>query len=256
MTTCPHCKEQIEDGAKKCPHCGLWVTTLRRIGVGVKIVIEFLTFIAAIAVLGIMVWHSFIMKKSLEVSEQALLQMDSTFTLTTTQIGLQEKEYDVLRNELDLMRSTYEVQMGQYEVSRKESLERNRPRIVIHPPKVTVTDSCLILYTNVENKGSSDADEVLVLVRCKFPQQGEGSPKYYEHLFDIGKITINYTNNLPFAIPIFDRDLYSMVDLRYEWLLYQEYYGDCKYFIHQYNKDSVTFDSKKLELDEAKQIFK
>jgi len=237
----------------------MWVTKPRRFFGSVKATVEFLTFIAAVFVLGVMVWHSFIMKDSLKVSEQALLQMDSTFTLTTTQIGLQEKEYDVLKQELDLMKSSLNVQSKQYEDLRIVYEEQNRPRMQIGPQTVSIKDSGLvIIYTTVENIGDSDAENVLVYKTYKFP--GITGKDTSSFIFRLDKFTIRsekiLSDRIVFIGASYNQDFYSLVDVRYSWPKYKENYEDHKYYIQRYDKDSMTFTAYQLDDDEGKMLFK
>jgi len=47
---CPICKKEIKDGATKCEHCGSYIRWLRRKWQGVREVVQFATFVAAIVV--------------------------------------------------------------------------------------------------------------------------------------------------------------------------------------------------------------
>lgn len=74
MAICPHCKEQIQDYAKKCPHCGLWVTKGRRLAGAVKTILECATFIAAICVLWVMYRQNTMMKEQLDLFGRQTLE--------------------------------------------------------------------------------------------------------------------------------------------------------------------------------------
>ena len=67
MAICPHCKEQIQDYAKKCHHCGLWVTKVRRLAGAAKTFLECVTFIAAVCVLWVLYHQNAMMKEQLEI---------------------------------------------------------------------------------------------------------------------------------------------------------------------------------------------
>src|SRR3990170_5412644 len=140
MAACPHCKEQIENGAKKCHHCGLWVTRSRRFFGWIKSIVEFLTFVAAILVLVVMVWHSYIMKDSLKVSERSLQQIDSSLALSTKQT--------------DLLRQQLYVESKAEEVQRKNVMEEKRPRIAISSHQVTLSDTGMFIRTELLNQGN------------------------------------------------------------------------------------------------------
>lgn len=75
MATCPHCKEQIEDGAIKCPHCGLRVRGLIVKIESIKPFVELFALIAAVIVLVFMYWQNSIMNNTLnQMKEDMELQ--------------------------------------------------------------------------------------------------------------------------------------------------------------------------------------
>ena len=57
---CPECKEEIEDGARKCKVCGSYTTKGLRLWHLIKDYAQFATFIGAILVLVFMLWSNLI----------------------------------------------------------------------------------------------------------------------------------------------------------------------------------------------------
>lgn len=219
MPICPGCGKEIENNLKKCSFCGSYITKGRRFFECLRFYVEPLTFIAAIGVLIVMIWSNFIMKSSIE-----------------------------------FMRKTIEVEKSKEEVLRKESMEKNRPRIEISSTKVESSDSGLIVYIDVENKGFSDAEDVLVLIICKYPIDPKDSlSQSWIHQ----KVTKNRGKNLPFLIPTSYRgNFYALVDVRYSWPLYNIEYKDHKYFHYIFDEDNKKFSIKVMDEISAKKVWK
>jgi len=60
MKRCPYClKEDLHDKAKKCHHCGAWLSKIRLLGIISGIVAEvfIVIFILALTSCGLMVFH-------------------------------------------------------------------------------------------------------------------------------------------------------------------------------------------------------
>jgi len=86
---CPICKEEIEDGAKKCKHCGSYIKTLTR---GWGIITSFLqvcTFIAAIILLYYQQEQLSLQRKSVEeISKEFVEENRPRIEIIATKIDL------------------------------------------------------------------------------------------------------------------------------------------------------------------------
>lgn len=76
---CPICKKEIEDDAKKCTHCGSYTRKRRRLWLGIREVVQFATFIAAIAVLILMYQSNRGLQEQLQLQRQSVQVLFKTF---------------------------------------------------------------------------------------------------------------------------------------------------------------------------------
>jgi len=241
MAICPHCKEQIEDGTKKCPHCGLWVTRLRRFCVVARTTVEFITFITAIVVLLLMYHQNSIMKDSLKVSEKSLIQIDSSLALNAKQIDLMSKQLN--------------VEVKAEDVQRKKVIEEKRPRVAISSHQVTISGTEMLIRTEVLNRGESDANNVIILIFYKLrPELKEKNSDYYT----FPKIPKNSSQIIKNSIVVKADvgDFYTLVDVRYDWSLFlvnnlEEYKG----YWHHYDKEKKTYITHNLDDKMIKDTF-
>ena len=71
---CPICKKSIEDDARKCTHCGSYTRMRRRVWLGIREVVQFATFIAAIVVLILMYQSNQRMQEQLELLRKEFIE--------------------------------------------------------------------------------------------------------------------------------------------------------------------------------------
>ncbi|KPL01169.1 MAG: hypothetical protein AMJ91_01025 [candidate division Zixibacteria bacterium SM23_73_3] len=93
---CPRCKEEIEDDAQKCKHCGSYVKVRMRIWATVKSILELLTFIAAIVVLYFM-WQA-----NRGMQEQLNLQRKSVEELSKQFIEEKRPRIEIIPTKIDV----------------------------------------------------------------------------------------------------------------------------------------------------------
>jgi len=76
---CPACKEEIEEGAKKCKHCGCYTTIGRRSWAGIRSVLHLGTLIAALVLL-YLAWESHRgMQEELQLQRTSVEQLSQQF---------------------------------------------------------------------------------------------------------------------------------------------------------------------------------
>jgi len=76
---CPICKEEIEDDAKKCKHCGSYTEKGRRRWEVIKDVVQFVTFISAIIVLYLMYQGNQKMQEQLNLQRKSIEELSKEF---------------------------------------------------------------------------------------------------------------------------------------------------------------------------------
>jgi predicted nucleic acid-binding Zn ribbon protein len=76
---CPICKEEIEDDAKKCKHCGNYTAKGRRRWEVIKDVVQFVTFISAIVVLYLMYQGNQKMQEQLNLQRKSIEELSKEF---------------------------------------------------------------------------------------------------------------------------------------------------------------------------------
>ncbi len=236
----------------KCPNCGEEIETSKRtLFEKIHAWLELITFLSALGVLGIMLYNSFQMKSSIELTKASI----------------------------ELTKESLEVQRSQEEVSRKESIERNRPRIEMKPPEVILSDSGLLISTIIKNTGFSDAEDVRLFGECMFPIKGRYvvvsfsgdiaettkiDPENFGHNPDIlptlpkehvefderpGKITRNFETVIKYFVPKrYSGDFYSTMNITYSWSMYKEKYEDSKIYYHTYHYKDSTFSTWLLDV--------
>lgn len=247
MAKCPLCKREIDDDARKCPHCGSGVTILRRFLSTIKSIVEFATFVAAIFVLVVMYRDSKIMRDSLLLSQETVRQGWENIKLLT-------EEHDLWRQDIELSRTSVEVQKNQQKLSKAESMVTLQPNMEIDAPVVTVSDTGLHILVPVENIGRSDAWNVLAEMVCKFSFPVKDTLRF-KSTFD--KITTGRRMVLRYFIYSASLENFnSFVNLKYSWASDQEKFENHKYFEHVYNKESRTFSSSRIDDVRGREIMK
>jgi hypothetical protein len=76
---CPICKEEIEDGAKKCKHCGSYVTTARRAWGAIMSGLQLCTLIAAIVLLYFTWQGNRAMREQLDLQKHSVRELSEQF---------------------------------------------------------------------------------------------------------------------------------------------------------------------------------
>lgn len=76
---CPACKEEIEQGAKKCKHCGSYVRMRRRFWGHVISGLQFCTLIAALVMLYFTWQNSRSIREQLDIQKESLKQLSEQF---------------------------------------------------------------------------------------------------------------------------------------------------------------------------------
>lgn len=220
---CPHCKRDIPVGAVKCYSCGSWVPRHRRFFESVKSSIPLLTVI----VLVVTVYQLMLMREaakqgqqSIDLLKQTVVRMDSSISLNLQQKELVQKSADV---------------------SEKGTKEELRPRLRIEPPTPTFVDTTLIVYINIRNIGSSDAENINLVTEYRFPNTNrKARVTYYPHDKLNPGIRMVMQDTILFQ---YEGNFRSSVDVRYSWERFKEPYHDNKYFDHIYHKDSKKFSN-------------
>jgi hypothetical protein len=236
----------------KCKNCGEEIETPKRtLFEKSRAWLELITFLSALGVLGVMLYNSFQTKAAIELTKAAI----------------------------ELTKESLEVQRSQEEVSRKESIERNRPRIEIKPPEVIFSDSGLLIYATLRNRGISDAESVRLFGEYKFPiKERYDVVSYSGGLAETTKVTPENFSSIPDMLAIlpkesvkFDRrpgiitknmqteivdfvrkpylgGFYSIVNVTYSWSMYKENYEDSKIYYHTYHYKDSTFSTWVLDV--------
>lgn len=76
---CPVCKEEIEEGAKKCKHCGNYVRVRRRFWGHVISGLQFCTLIAALVILYFTWQDSRSIREQFDIQKESLRQLSEQF---------------------------------------------------------------------------------------------------------------------------------------------------------------------------------
>jgi hypothetical protein len=272
----------------KCPQCGEEIQLPKRaLFEKVRAWLEVFTFLSALGVLGVMLWNSFQTRESINLTRESVSKIDTGFALTRQQINLQTQQNEVMREELNLSKTSVGVQQSQYEASTKESMESNRPRIVIESPKVIFSDSGLQINTTITNTGFSDAENIRLSGERKFPikeryvvvayskgipETTRVTPENFSSIPDIlpllpkksvpfdsklRKITKNRPTVVEEFVPsAYTGDFYSVMIVTYTWYRYNENYTDTLFYEHIFHQKDSTFSTKLIDMRLSEPLMK
>ncbi len=253
MAICPHCKEQIQDGAKKCHQCGSWVTKPRRIFGSVKSTVEFLTFIAAVFVLGVMIYQYTIMKETIKQGWENIDLFRASVERMDTSIAIARREFKLAENDFDLKLKQFKADVEQSVFERKIKIDADRPNISISAGEITVTDTVTFIRIKLINKGNSDAENMKVSIFCKFPDQQKDFS--YHEITKISKKGGEQTF-IEFTDKILNDDFWILVVITYDWPSFGLNFPDYKGYRYDYDMKKRNFTPYNLDKNQIIEIFK
>ncbi len=238
---CPHCKRDIADDAKKCHHCGAWISRSRRIYSGLISATPLLT----ILVLGFMICQTNIMKYTIKQGQESInaLQRLTIKADSSLSLDIQDLAIRIEQKELDAKRV-------------KISEEQSSPKIQIRTPIITVSDSGLNIYTDIGNTGSLDAESVVILFTYKIPLSVQDTLTF---MYELNRMAAGYRKNFENFIKMVSPlkwDFYSKINVKYKSPVFEGVLSDRKYFEHTYHKDTQNFSTKTLDEIQSKKLAK
>lgn len=255
MRKCPICGKELEDYLRKCSNCDSYISKIRRFFDGLRFYFEPLTFMAAIIVLGVMIWSNLQMKDSIKLTKKIVEQGEQNLKLFKASVDKIDTGFALQRKQIELGERGVTVEETKKEIALKESIEKNRPRIKIFPPKVVISDSGFLwIYTDVKNEGLSDAESVLIAITYQYPLL---SKERKTETYPLDKIPNNTRLTMPYCIKTDPNgDFYSFIDVRYTWLEYKKIYRDKKYYHYIFDRNNSKFSTKLMDETESSKFWK
>lgn len=243
---CPECREEIEDGAKKCKNCGGYIEPGKRRYESVKDIVQFATFMAAIVVLFLMLWGNLIMqrsvdqgRKAVELTKVSVAKIDTGFELTREQIRIQQEQLNLEKSSADQASLRF--------------MELNRPKIDIFTTKIDLKNSSIIIHFDIKNNRDTDAEDVI----CSFVlRYADGSEEMAQQTMRYNKITKPTFKTSEWTIlNVEKKDVLCLVDVRYRWVIKNKDYRDYKYFKYIYDKEQDKYIVRMLSEDQVKKYW-
>lgn len=232
---CPECKEEIEDGARKCKHCGSYTRKGRRKWESAKDYVQFATFIAAIVVLGFMLWGNLIMQSSVKEARKSIDQGKEAIELTKVSLAKIDTGFALTRKQISIQQEQLDLEKKSVEQLSKEFIEEKCPRITIAATKIDLTDTNWVLYFDFRNIGFADAEEVLLHFVLKYEDlPNDTIVSDFEGLPNITKAgLLTEILEVPELVRI---NLTCFVEVRYRWIIQDWSDTRQKYFHYIYNE--------------------
>ncbi|MGB2698682.1 MAG: zinc ribbon domain-containing protein [Candidatus Zixiibacteriota bacterium] len=245
---CPECKEEIEDGAKKCKHCGSYTEPGKRRYESTKDIVQFATFIAAIIVLFLMLGSNLIMQKSVEQGSEAveltkvsIAKIDTGFALTREQIRIQQEQLDWQKKSVETLSKGF--------------IEEKRPRLEINTTKIDLQDTSIILYVDFVNKGFADAEDILVYIVLKYMDSPNDTLGY--DIDRVSKITKAKPRTWRWGCRLLRRsDLICLIEVRYTWRIVDLNFKENKFYNYVYNQEDEKYGIYTLTGEQIKDLWK
>lgn len=230
MPECPVCKKDIQEGAKKCMHCGSFVNSVRR---GFEILLKGFQLISFVGVLLVLVFayqSNRIANEGLKLTKQSITE---SLARTDSSLSLSRQQLAVMIEALDVQRDQAKTERQKKELAEKELKEKTKPRIIIKLTEIRIGEDKLTVYFDVTNEGGSAAEHVVALGQLTSVNSARDTSSYW-WAFD--KIHPTKTKVLPVAVRLDTTDtLTCYLHVRYNWAVFDsEPETEKKYFLCPY----------------------
>ena len=252
---CPICREQIDDDAQKCSHCGSYVKLRKRAWGIVRSILELVTLIAAIVVLFLMWEANRIMQDSVEEARKSVDQGREALELTRASVSKIDTGFAMTREQIDIQQEQLNLQRKSAEELSREFIEEKRPRIDIIPTTTELTDTSLLVHVDFRNTGFADAEDLLLYAVLKY----EDTPgdTLASDLTRIAKITKSrYLTEGYLASASRRVNLTLFVEARYTWTINDLNYKDSKYFRLPYDEQLGGYRIYLLDEDDIEKLWR
>ncbi len=252
---CPECKEEIEDGARKCKLCGSPTTKWLFLWEAIKDVVRFATFIAAIAVLVLMWRSNLIMKHSVDQARESVDQGKQALELTKVSVAKIDTGFALTRQQIAIANEQLNLAKKSVEQLSKEFIEEKRPRIIIATTQIDLSDTSWVFYFDFKNIGFADAEDILAHFVLKYEDSHDDT--VYSDFEEPPKITKVSVLTQMWSVPVLNRvNLICLVEVRYSWIMQDLNYIEKKFLRYVYDEEGQEYIIRVLSKDGIERLWK